>query len=74
MEQVGSYAGISLQSIPVYLLLLLLSTLRVGSFLLSSPFFGSRMVPLPVRIVFSFGIGIWVLTTVSYTHLTLPTM
>ena len=55
MEQVGSYAGISLQSIPVYLLLLLLSTLRVGSFLLSSPFFGSRMVPLPVRIVFHLG-------------------
>ena len=35
MEQVGDYAGISLQSIQVYLLLLLLSTLRVGSFLLS---------------------------------------
>ena len=65
MEQVGSYAGISLQSIPVYLLLLLLSTLRVGSFLLSSPFFGSRMVPLPVRIVFSFGIGVWVLSNIK---------
>ena len=65
MEQVGSYAGISLQSIPVYLLLLLLSTLRVWSFLLSSPFFGSRMVPLPVRIVFSFGIGVWVLTNIK---------
>ena len=65
MEQVGSYAGISMQSIPVYLLLLLLSTLRVGSFLLSSPFFGSRMVPLPVRIVFSFGIGVWVLSNIK---------
>ena len=65
MEQVGSYAGISMQSIPLYLLLLLLSTLRVGSFLLSSPFFGSRMVPLPVRIVFSFGIGVWVLSNIK---------
>ena len=65
MEQVGTYAGIGLQSIPTYLLLLLLSTLRVGSFLLSSPFFGSRMVPLPVRIVFSFGIGVWVLNNIK---------
>ena len=65
MEQIASYPGISLQSIPVYLLLLLLSTLRVGSFLLSSPFFGSRMVPLPVRIVFSFGLGVWVLNNIK---------
>jgi flagellar biosynthetic protein FliR len=65
LEQVGTYAGIGLQSIPTYLLLLLLSTLRVGSFLLSSPFFGSRMVPLPVRIVFSFGIGVWVLNNIK---------
>ena len=65
MEQVGSYPGISLQGLPIYLLLLLLSTLRVGSFLLSSPFFGSRMVPLPVRIVFSFAMGVWVLTNIK---------
>ncbi|MGB0546221.1 MAG: flagellar biosynthetic protein FliR [Paracoccaceae bacterium] len=65
MEQLTSYPGISLQSVPIYLLLLLLSTLRIGAFLLSSPFFGSRMVPLPVRIVFSFGIGVWVLNNVK---------
>ena len=65
MEQLSSYPGINLQSIPIYLLLLLISTLRIGAFLLSSPFFGSRMVPLPVRIVFSFGIGIWVLNNIK---------
>ena len=54
MDQIASYPGISLQSVPIYLLLLLLSTLRIGAFLLSSPFFGYRMVPLQVRIVFSF--------------------
>jgi len=65
VEQLANYPGISLQSIPVYLLLLLLSTLRVGAFLLSSPFFGSRMVPLQVRIVFSFAIGVWVLNNIK---------
>ena len=28
---------------------------------LVSPFFGSRMIPLPVRIVFSFSLGLWFL-------------
>ena len=65
MEQISGYPGISLQSIPIYLLLLLLSTLRIGAFLLSSPFFGSRMIPLQVRIVFSFGIGVWVLNNIN---------
>ena len=65
MDQIASYPGISLQSVPIYLLLLLLSTLRIGAFLLSSPFFGSRMVPLQVRIVFSFGIGVWVLNNIK---------
>ena len=65
MEQLSSYPGITLQSIPIYLLLLLLSSLRFGAFLLASPFFGSRMVPLQVRIVFSFSIGVWVLNNIK---------
>jgi len=59
------YPGSELQSLPLYLLFLLVSTLRIGAFLISSPFFGSRMVPLPVRIVFSFSIGVWVLNNVT---------
>ena len=59
------YPGSALQSLPLYLLFLLVSTLRIGAFLISSPFFGSRMVPLPVRIVFSFSIGVWVLNNVN---------
>ena len=65
MEPLINYPGISLQSLPLYFLLLLICSLRIGAFLISSPFFGSRMVPLPVRIVFSFGIGLWVLANIS---------
>ena len=45
MDQIASYPGISLQSVPIYLLLLLLSTLRVGAFLLSSHFLGLVWYP-----------------------------
>ena len=66
MQDFLTFPGMSLQSIPQYLLLLLLSTLRIGSFLLSAPFFGSRMIPLPVRVVFSFSLGLWFLNNISF--------
>jgi flagellar biosynthetic protein FliR len=53
-----SFPGVDLQFLVDWLLLLFVSSLRVGSFLVASPFFGSRMVPLPVRIVFSIALGI----------------
>jgi len=53
-----SFPGVELQFLVDWLLLLFVSSLRVGSFLVASPFFGSRMVPLPVRIVFSIALGI----------------
>ena len=59
-----SYPG-KPQSIPQYLLLLLLSTLRIV-ISLSAPFFGSRMIPLPVRVVFSFSLGLWFLNNISF--------
>ncbi len=66
MVELSGLPGISLQSLPNYIILILLSSLRIGAFLIASPFFGSRMVPLPVRIVFSFGMGIWVLSFVTF--------
>ena len=66
MQDFLTFSGMNLQSIPQYLLLLLLSTLRIGSFLLSAPFFGSRMIPLPVRVVFSFSLGLWFLNNISF--------
>ena len=61
MELISTMPGLSLQSLALYLLLIVVCTLRVGSFLIASPFFGSRMVPLPVRIICSFSLGVWVL-------------
>jgi flagellar biosynthetic protein FliR len=61
--------GISLQSLSIYLLLLMLASLRVGAFLISSPFFGSRMVPLTVRIVFSIALGLGLVSQLKFPDL-----
>ena len=58
MQALEGLSGISLQSLPIYLLLLMISSLRIGAFLVASPFFGSRMIPLTVRIVFAIALGI----------------
>ena len=60
------FPGLSLQSLPIYVLLTVVASLRIGSFLVASPFFGTRMVPLPIRIVFSFCMGIWVLGFIQF--------
>ena len=70
MQELINFPGINIQSLSQYILLLMLSTLRIGSFLLASPFFGSRMIPLPVRIVFSFSMGIWFLNNLKFPYLT----
>jgi flagellar biosynthetic protein FliR len=46
-------------------LIFLVLTLRIGAFLLSAPFFGSRMVPLPVRIVFSVALAAFLVGRVA---------
>src|SRR6056300_369984 len=66
MSQVVSFPALELQSILVYLLSLFLASLRMGAFLVASPFFGSRMVPLPVRIVFSVALGLGAMTYVRF--------
>ena len=66
MSQAISFPALELQSILVYLLSLFLASLRMGAFLVASPFFGSRMVPLPVRIVFSIALGLGAMNYVSF--------
>ena len=66
MQGLEGISGISLQSLPIYLLLLMISSLRIGAFLIASPFFGSRMVPLTVRIVFSVALGIGLLAQLKF--------
>ena len=58
--------GLSLQALPGYFFLTMIASLRIGAFLLASPFFGTRMVPLPIRIVFSFCMGLWVLGYITF--------
>jgi len=69
MSQAVSFPALELQSILVYLLSLFLASLRMGAFLVASPFFGSRMVPLPVRIVFSIALGLGAMNYVSFPSL-----
>lgn len=61
----GGLPGVPLQGLIDLLLQLLVVTLRVGAFLISSPFFGSGMVPLQIRIVFSFGLGLFVFSQIE---------
>ena len=69
MQDLIGLPGTSLQSISVYLLLLMLSALRIGAFLVASPFFGSRMIPLTVRIVFSIALGLGIMSQVEFPDL-----
>ena len=69
MQDLVGLPGTSLQSISVYLLLLMLSSLRIGAFLVAAPFFGSRMVPLTVRIVFSIALGLGIMSQVDFPDL-----
>jgi len=47
----GALPGTQMQDVINWLLQVLVLDLRAGAFLLSAPFFGSRMLPLHVRIV-----------------------
>ena len=66
MQALEGLSGISLQSLPIYLLLLMISSLRIGAFLVASPFFGSRMIPLTVRIVFAIALGVGLVSHLKF--------
>ena len=65
-KDVNAFPGLSLNNIVTVLPLFFLATVRVGSFVISSPLFGMRGVPTPIRVVISFILG---LAVVSFTGL-----
>ena len=65
-KDVNTFPGLNLNNIVTILPLFFLATVRVGSFVLSSPLFGMRAVPTPIRVVISFILG---LAVVSFTGL-----
>ena len=66
LKDVNAFPGLNLNNIVTILPLFFLATLRVGSFVLSSPLFGMRAVPTPIRVVISFILS---LAVISFTGL-----
>ena len=62
---VGPLPGINLQFVMELLAGLFLASLRIGAFLIASPFFGGSAVPLQVRIIMAVLLGVAVVTTVE---------
>lgn len=54
VQSVAGLPGLSLNGVVIALFDIFILSLRLGSFLVAAPFFGSQMVPLNVRIIFSF--------------------
>ena len=68
---VGQLPGINLQFVINELARVFLGSLRIGAFLIASPFFGGTSVPIQVRIIFSVMLGLVVITNVPIPDLTL---
>lgn len=64
-DSAAGLPGIELASLSGLMLQFLFGMLRIGAFLVASPMFGSRFVPLQVRIVASVLITVSVFTTVE---------
>ncbi|MDA8716544.1 flagellar biosynthetic protein FliR [Alphaproteobacteria bacterium] len=62
---VGPLPGVNLQFVMELLAGLFLASLRIGAFLIASPFFGGSAVPLQARIIMSVLLGVAVVTTVE---------
>ena len=62
---VGPLPGVNLQFVMELLAGLFLASLRIGAFLIASPFFGGSSVPLQVRIIMAVLLGVAVMTTVE---------
>ncbi|GIS12074.1 MAG: hypothetical protein CM15mP115_12250 [Alphaproteobacteria bacterium] len=56
-SQLMQMPGVDLQLVMTMLLQYLLSSLRIGAFLLSAPLFGARWLPLQIRIIMAFAMG-----------------
>ncbi|MAB64920.1 MAG: flagellar biosynthetic protein FliR [Marinovum sp.] len=62
---VGALPGLDLQFVMELLAGLFLASLRIGAFLISSPFFGGSSVPLQVRIIMAVLLGVAVVNNVT---------
>lgn len=65
LQGMGALPGLEMQFVMQNLAQLFLASLRIGSFLISAPFFGGSFVPLQVRIVISVLLGIGVVSVVD---------
>ena len=65
MAGVGPLPGVNLQFVMELLAGLFLASLRIGAFLIASPFFGGSSVPLQVRIIMAVLLGVAVVTNVE---------
>ena len=62
---VGALPGLSLQFVMESLATVFLASLRVGAFLLASPFFGGTSVPLQPRIIMAVLLGVAVVSNIT---------
>ena len=62
---VGALPGLSLQFVMESLATVFLASLRVGAFLIASPFFGGTSVPLQPRIIMAVLLGVAVVSNVT---------
>ena len=69
IDELDALPGLELQDLFTFLILSLIASLRVGAFLIAAPFFSGRMVPLQIRIIFSFCLGFWIMGTVQFPDL-----
>ena len=65
LDEVGALPGLSMQFVVQTLATVFLASLRIGAFLIASPFFGGSSVPIQVRIIMAVLLGVAVASNVS---------
>ena len=65
LNEVGALPGLSMQFVVQTLATVFLASLRIGAFLIASPFFGGSSVPIQVRIIMAVLLGVSVASNVS---------
>lgn len=65
LDEIGALPGLSMQFVVQTLAMVFLASLRIGAFLIASPFFGGSSVPIQVRIVMAVLLGVSVASNVS---------
>ena len=65
LNGVGALPGLNLQFLMEILAALFLASLRIGAFLIASPFFGASSTPLQVRIIMAVLLGVAVMNNVT---------